>query len=326
MSSNIYVNCSHSCGDHLFHEPGCYDQTLIQKTMIVVFHILTLGIPFLLYQVYACVVTCIKDIAADNTALQTKAVKSVKDASKKQIVPKIIPDANANNPLLKKLGPDVLLMIGSYLDQNSLMALGKTAKCFKNIVEADVCWLPLLKEFRIWGADAVAKLVRNQQLHKYEMSCNRRTDAYKQIITYRNEIRGLPTNMEYLARLMPGGPVAYMKLPVLDLAAIPGVQFNRDGQPIANVGVEHLTAPVMRGVCQVGHFLAMRVLDERNERGVLIVVDSNMGEVSTLWKGVRINLRNHQNLILHVLQGEALTREECPLGFNPLTCLDVPRG
>lgn len=70
----IRLTCTHS--NHLFDNPLCKKQTLLQRIANVAFHILTLGIPLIVYQIYSC---CFRRAASnlENGRLQKTAIDSV---------------------------------------------------------------------------------------------------------------------------------------------------------------------------------------------------------------------------------------------------------
>jgi len=70
-------SCAHS--SHLFLDPLCENQSLLQRIVNVAFHILTLGIPLAIYHVMSC---CYSRTAStqENGNIQATAVNSVQQA------------------------------------------------------------------------------------------------------------------------------------------------------------------------------------------------------------------------------------------------------
>ncbi|MFA6914798.1 MAG: hypothetical protein WC222_00230 [Parachlamydiales bacterium] len=181
---------------------------------------------------------------------------------------------------------DIFIHIGSYLSLGDLATLQCVSKDFKVMFRAPPLWSKYLEDpnVRIWGA-LQWRFQRNIDNGRFEYVCSSETqefehDPYGQLVAF-DEVRN--NNYEelvYIARLMKGGPIAFLKIPVID--SLPSIE-ELDA---------HMNTPVVRGTTTEGvTFLAMRIIqtDVENAVPTLLVFTRPIAQIwlnekNSLWE------------------------------------------
>jgi hypothetical protein len=225
------------------------------------------------------------------------------------------------------LSPDLTLYIACFLSISEKMILMRSAKSFFNeMSKADFIWVQHLEELRLWGGSV-------KWLHAYAPDrggyvfspCSAisvdQGQSLRQIEIYRS--LELPPTIDYIARLMPGGPLAFCKLPRLGDGFI--------AQLIGPVGVEtislqSLTAPLMYGKITFQHFLVFRLKTEEGAPTThLVVSETSIKRYSKCFLSgscrpllqLDLNYDANRNYLLRLITGEKFEAIPPGLPDNP---------
>jgi|GEM_PF-5190446 len=135
-----------------------------------------------------------------------------------------------NSPLWKarnqtncfdNLSSDLLIYMSSFLKMKDVVNNTLISKKFVSIMRSKYIWATFLAHpnYRIWGAtNWNFTHTKEKGYHYQETEIIPQNDPFTQLQTYHTLTKiGLHRNFIYLARLMPGGPIAFQNILQLDL-------------------------------------------------------------------------------------------------------------
>lgn len=202
------------------------------------------------------------------------------------------------------IGKDICIYIASFLGPRDQLKSMEVSKDFCTIMRSKILWSEYLShpEYRIWGATRWNfKKISGSYLFEPEGKINQE-DPFQQLRIYhglckKNEAG--PTNdfFDYLARLMPGGPIAFNAIPQLNP---PNATRLQPGD---------MSAPIIRGRDQQDCcFFAMRLIDCADSKATPVVLiftrsmpgNSWIQEPNIFWKQDELKL-SHRDVLGYIL-------------------------
>lgn len=217
---------------------------------------------------------------------------------------------------LDAIGVDMCLHIASFLTIRERVTMMGVSKEWCEIARANLFWRPFLghEAYRIWGAEADSSaLVRHEHGYAYQENDPADWSAFHQFRVYHDlQKRGLAgTNegfFDYLARLMPGGPLAFDSIPYVQV------------ENTSEVTAESMVKSVIRGSDRDGNiFIALRLADQALEEQtpvVLLFINKNgkwIQQANAYWQEGILDVRHQtdENYVLALLGGTQLANREC---------------
>lgn len=79
------VACGHSVLYHMFHNPFCENQSLLVRVANIVFHVLTLGIPLMIYKILECCCPSVCGIKRPTSLFQKRVIADLSDIEQEAI-------------------------------------------------------------------------------------------------------------------------------------------------------------------------------------------------------------------------------------------------
>lgn len=208
---------------------------------------------------------------------------------------------------LKKLNKDIFIYIATFLNDPDKIALSETSKISLKCIDTPILWNTHLEKRRIWGATNVKfnyDPVKGWVSNLTDLEHNR---PLTQLQTY-FRLSKKNNAMDYIARLMPGGPVAFSKIPYLTNIFDASL-----------LSVEDVNSPISIGTDRLGYdFLAFRIHDKASSIETMLVF-VYMKEAwewkqieNELWQAEKLKLKDHNalNYILALIRKEDLSQRE----------------
>ncbi len=213
---------------------------------------------------------------------------------------------------------EMSIYIASFLGARDLVNASTVSKHFLSIMRSEYIWSEYLchLDFRIWGATRWS-LKRGEDSYQFqidnELNLEQENsidlgDPFHQLRTY-HELRktewGRIRSFDYFMRLMPGGPLAFQNIPVLN--------------PIdaKNLLPTDMNGPVAYGKDLSGHsFFAIRVIDrsQHTDSAILIFIDVAkwQQEPNIYWEENQLSLDDTHvlNYILALMRTDNLAERE----------------
>ncbi len=275
--------------EHLFSNPLCGALSTEQKAINIAFHILTACIPLMGYHLYRWYFTKKEEI---NLFEEEPALLSTMPTESNSAAPE---DPTCCLFKIEKLGKNAMLYATTFLHRKERMQLVKCSKEFRLLGQENAFWAPVLRNLRIFPGALVPEFVRHDHVLKVATGNN----AILQLKMYKK--LNIQTGFfNDIVRLMPGGPLAFEKIPIHESS------FFQNGIPL-----ENMSGPLARDKnCQ---YLALCVIDEaeRDPKPVVLVLKGTKNSdffnnlENRLWgrDALRMNVRDHFNYILRIIQG-----------------------
>lgn len=186
-------------------------------------------------------------------------------------------------PVIGLLNEDLQICVVSYLNPRSLLSLRQSSKIFLKACNSPIIWSGEQylghPDYRIWGATTWNCLYVKGNGYKYNISVQESLDnPLKTLKTYKNLKAQNAIDdffLDYIARLMPGGPVAYSKIAHKDIDDPSKLQPDEMGND-----------SIIRGKTGAGdHFLALRILDAKsNDMAAKVLVFIHELSLGRSWK------------------------------------------
>ena len=208
---------------------------------------------------------------------------------------------------------EMCVHIASYLRCRDRVKSMEVSNDFYNVMRSKYLWSEYLAhpDYRIWGATRWSLVHRSQGYQFTSADQIYEEDPFYQLRTYHELYKSQeagPENefFDYLARLMPGGPLAFKAIPQLNL---PNAM---DLKP------EEMSASLMRGKDQQGlTFFAMRLVDrEESEAKPIVLLFTRSGshgpwvqQANAWWKEntLKVSYQDTLNYILTIIKCESLS-------------------
>lgn len=197
------------------------------------------------------------------------------------------------------IGDDGIVALATFLSINDLLTLRAVSRQMQYTIDtSDVVLKPLLEGFRLWGGT-------NSSGHQWirddlrppglELTSIGQLRAYREIYENKRDYF-----FDYIARLMPGGPIVFTGIPVRNVA------------DIANLSTLVMKTPLMRGEVSNGVYFAMRIQDDRTGNPAPLIfarIHNNyfwnqLGNVH--FDANHFNVNNDVGPILSLLKGESV--------------------
>jgi len=243
--------------------------------------------------------------AAHNTEPEQIDVESQQD-----------PEKNTQGAF-KSVCHDVIIHMATYLTDKDKLNLRIASSYFKEEMGSPVLWKDRLLDNGIWGAASISfQYDKKKSGYHYKIEKMSWNNPVEQLCAYVKLSRkeGLGVDLKYIARLMPGGPVAFDQLPNLKI------------DDVSKLEPKDMPSSLVRGTDNQGvNFFALRVVDTSiaDQTPVVLLFVQNRNHK---WKQVknpywtqdqiRLYCNKDLNYILDIVKKEKPSDDNNFVGFR----------
>ena len=197
------------------------------------------------------------------------------------------------NGSLKKITDDILVYVATFLEKSERLNLRTVSKKFGTRMTLPVFSSEFALNSRLWGAYA------------------ERSDPWNQIKAYMKLSKTLDSFLEYLARLIPGGPVAFDQIPYLE------------PDDASLLQLSDINKSIIRGKDKNNfEFFAIRLLNEVDQKRCALIFTKELRkfqqfnpwiqEKNSLWEKDTLKMTSETDLsyMLNLIQGTSYIQND----------------